>query len=49
MYDSVKADLDGVKDEIKDVAASADLRTPATAPATTTPVARPHRFDLDAT
>lgn len=46
LYDTVKTDLDGVKDEIKDVAASADIRTPATAPA---PATRPQRFDVDAT
>jgi sec-independent protein translocase protein TatB len=49
IYDTVKSDLDGVKEEIKDVAASADIRTPATAPASTTPATRPHRFDVDAT
>jgi sec-independent protein translocase protein TatB len=48
MYDTVKSDLDGVKDELKDVAASADIRTPATAPSST-PATRPHRFDVDAT
>lgn len=48
IYDTVKSDLDGVKDEIKDVAASADIRTPSTAPAST-PATRPHRFDVDAT
>lgn len=48
IYDTVKSDLDGVKDEIKDVAAAADIRTPAAAPATT-PATRPHRFDVDAT
>jgi sec-independent protein translocase protein TatB len=48
IYDTVKTDLDGVKDEIKDVAAAADIRTPATAPAQA-PAARPHRFDVDAT
>ncbi|MDQ7906772.1 preprotein translocase subunit TatB [Phytohabitans sp. ZYX-F-186] len=51
IYDTVKSDLDGVKDEIKDVAASADIRTPATTTPTTTstPANRPHKFDLDAT
>ncbi|MFC0528256.1 preprotein translocase subunit TatB [Phytohabitans kaempferiae] len=52
MYDTVKADLDGVKDEIKDVASSADIRTPATSaitPSAATPATRPHKFDLDAT
>lgn len=48
IYDTVKSDLDGVKDEMKDVAAAADIRTPAAAPATT-PATRPHRFDVDAT
>jgi sec-independent protein translocase protein TatB len=48
IYDTVKSDLDGVKDEIKDVAASADIRKPSAAPATT-PATRPHRFDVDAT
>ena len=48
IYDTVKSDLDGVKDEIKDVAAAADIRTPAPAPAST-PATRPHRFDVDAT
>jgi sec-independent protein translocase protein TatB len=50
IYDTVKSDIDGVKDEFKDVAASADIRTPATSPASTsTPATRPHRFDVDAT
>lgn len=49
IYDTVKSDIDGVKDEIKDVAASADIRsTPATEPATA-PATRPHKFDVDAT
>lgn len=48
IYDTVKSDLDGVKDEIKDVAASADFRTATPAPASP-PATRPHRFDVDAT
>ena len=48
LYDTVKSDLDGVKDEIKDVAASADIRTPAPAPAST-PAIRSRKFDVDAT
>ncbi|MGN9911860.1 preprotein translocase subunit TatB [Phytohabitans sp. LJ34] len=48
IYDTVKSDLDGVKDEMKDVAAAADIRTPAPAPAST-PATRPRRFDVDAT
>jgi len=50
IYDTVKTDLDGVRSEIKDVAASADFRTPASTPASTTaPATRQHRFDIDAT
>jgi len=48
IYDTVKSDLDGVRDEIKDVAAAADIRTPAAAPAST-PATRQHKFDVDAT
>jgi sec-independent protein translocase protein TatB len=48
IYDTVKSDLDGVKDEIKDAAASADIRTPASAPAST-PAIRQRKFDVDAT
>jgi sec-independent protein translocase protein TatB len=50
IYDTVKSDLDGVKDEIKDVAASADIRTPSPSTSTSgTPAVRPQRFDVDAT
>lgn len=49
LYDSVKTDIDGVKDEIKDVAKSADLRTPASPSTAPAPVQRPRRFDIDAT
>jgi sec-independent protein translocase protein TatB len=46
IYDTVKSDIDGVRDELKDTAAAADIRTPVK-PAT--PAVRPHTFDADAT
>ena len=50
IYDTVKTDLEGVRNEIQDVAAAADIRTPAATPApAVTPAERPHKFDLDAT
>ena len=48
IYDTVKSDLNGVKTELNDVAAAADIRKPASAPAAT-PAKRPHTFDVDAT
>ncbi|GAA4695897.1 preprotein translocase subunit TatB [Phytohabitans rumicis] len=49
IYDTVKSDLTSVKDEINDVAASVDPRTPAPSSATLTPVNRPKTYDADAT
>jgi sec-independent protein translocase protein TatB len=61
VYDNLRADLNGVHDELKDVASAADLRSAArpvvttgdTAPAATggdsAISARPHSFDSDAT
>ena len=52
LMDSVKKDVSGINDELKDVAAAVDPRrndpAPATAPAAT-PANKPAAFDLDAT
>jgi sec-independent protein translocase protein TatB len=47
IYDTVKSDLNGVRDELKETAAAADIRNVATP--TTAPASRPHTFDADAT
>ncbi|MEU4565525.1 preprotein translocase subunit TatB [Micromonospora sp. NPDC023956] len=46
IYDDLRADVDGVHKELKDVAAAADVRSGATA-ASTPP--RPRSYDVDAT
>ena len=52
LFEDVKTDLNGVKSDLKDVAAAADMKaeltdaTPAPAPAKEKPV---HAFDMDAT
>jgi sec-independent protein translocase protein TatB len=48
LFNDVKQDLNGVRDDIKDVAAAADLRTAATQPEVTRP-AGPRQIDFDAT
>jgi sec-independent protein translocase protein TatB len=47
LFDDVKQDVNGIKSELSDVAASADLKKAATAPAEAPRPAQ--RFDLDAT
>jgi sec-independent protein translocase protein TatB len=47
LFDDVKQDLNGVKNDLSDVAAAADVRTPAAAPVPKAPV--PHAIDFDAT
>ncbi|UQU65488.1 preprotein translocase subunit TatB [Couchioplanes caeruleus] len=48
LFEDVKSDLNGVKSDLNDVAAAADLKSPAQAPA---PAAKPaiSSFDIDAT
>ena len=47
LFDDVKSDLNGVKSDLSEVAAAADLKTPGAAVEKTTPA--PRKFDLDAT
>jgi len=47
LFDDVKQDLNGVKNDLSDVAAAADVRTPASAPVPKAPVSR--AIDFDAT
>jgi sec-independent protein translocase protein TatB len=49
LFDDVKKDLNGVKDDISEVAAAADLRKGTTSSDQVATVKRPHTFDLDAT
>ncbi|HET6531020.1 MAG TPA: preprotein translocase subunit TatB [Actinoplanes sp.] len=45
LFEDVKSDINGVKTDLQDVAAAADLKNPTPAPAT-----KPaHTFDVDAT
>lgn len=48
LFDEVKQDLNGVKNDLSEVAAAADVRTPAAAPAVAKPAA-PRQIDFDAT
>src|SRR3954452_21793175 len=46
LFDDVKHDLNGVKNDLSDVAGAADVRTPAAEPVPKAPV--PHAIDFDA-
>ncbi|SCL36716.1 sec-independent protein translocase protein TatB [Micromonospora pallida] len=48
MYDDLRADVNGVHKELKDVATAADLRSGAN-PSTPAPAPRPRSYDGDAT
>ncbi|WP_433370937.1 preprotein translocase subunit TatB [Actinoplanes sp. CA-142083] len=47
LFDDVKSDLNGVKSDLSDVAAAADIKNPAAAPGSA--VEKRQSFDLDAT
>ncbi|MFC7528046.1 preprotein translocase subunit TatB [Actinoplanes sp. GCM10030250] len=52
LFDDVKQDLNGVKNELNDVASAADFKNGGSAAKSTTPVEAPRpaqRYDLDAT
>jgi len=51
LFEDVKADLNGVKSELNDVVAAADLKSQRDhiAPGDSVAVPKPHTFDLDAT